>query len=250
VREARRPDTVFWVEPDSVQGDRVTLNRDESHHLIDVFRASVGTPFDAVDGAGSSYACVLESAEGGIVVGRVLDRVRDRGELANPMILLVGLPDMGAAETVVAHAIPLGAAAVDFVACERSGRPALTQAKLERLDRIARAATKQSRRSRLAVIRSSGSLDRGLESLGKGPRFVAEPEGSALGPGTHLAAEASVFLAVGPPGGFTEEERNRLERDRFHPISLGPSRLTTETATIAMLSLARNSLIASRLDPI
>jgi len=250
VREPRRPDTVFWVEPASVQGSHLTLSRDESHHLLDVFRASVGTPFDAIDGAGSSYTCVLESAERGIVVGRVVDIAQDRGELSNPLILLVGLPDPGAAETVVAHVVPLGAAEVDFVSCERSGRPALTPSKLERLDRVARSATKQSRRSRLAAIRSSASLESALESLRPGPRFLADPGGSTLGLGTNLAPEASISMAVGPPGGFAEGELERLGRAGFHPIFLGPSRLTTETAAIAMLSLARNGLIASHLDPI
>lgn len=250
MRDARRPDTVFWVEPASVDGGRVMLSRDESHHLLDVFRASVGTPFEAVDGVGSTYACVLESAERGIAVGRVVDTVQDRGELSNPLVLVIGLADPAAAETVVAHAIPLGAAAIDFISCERSGRPALPASRLERLDRIARSATKQSRRSRLATVRSSASLGEAMESLGPGPRFVADPGGSALALGTHLPPEASIAIAVGPPGGFTPDELDQLERGRFHRISLGPSRLTTETASIAMLSLARNGLIASRLDPI
>ena len=250
MREARRPDTVFWVEADAVVDDRVTLSRDESHHLLDVFRASLGAPFEAVDGAGQSYACVLESAERGIAVGRVVEVTRERGELPSALILLVGLPDLGAAETVVAHAVPLGATLIDFIPCERSGRPALSPSRVERLGRIARSATKQSRRSRLAVILSSASLEEALRVAGTGPRFVADPGGSPLIPATHLPPQASITVAVGPPGGFTDDELARLERERFHRISLGPSRLTTETASIAMLSLARNSLFSSPLGPI
>lgn len=250
MRETRRPDSVFWVEPDAVRDDRLTLSRDESHHLLDVFRAQVGAAFEAVDGTGLTYACVLESAERGTAAGRVVEVIRDRGELSNPLVLILGLPDDGAAETVVAHAIPLGVSAIDFVVCERSGRPALASGRLERLGRIARSATKQSRRSRLPEIRSSASLGGALEIHEEGARFVADPAGEPLSPATHLTPQASITVAVGPPGGFTGGELERLDRGRFHRISLGPSRLTTETAAIAMLAVARNSLIVNRLDPI
>jgi len=250
VRESRRPDTVFWVEPDAVRDNRLALSRDESHHLLDVFRAPIGTAFEAVDGAGITYACVLESAERGTAVGRVVEMFQDRGELSNPLVLIVGLPDDGAAETVVAHAIPLGASTIDFATCERSGRPALSPARLERLGRIARSATKQSRRSRLPEIRSSPSLGGALEILLEGARFVADPAGEPRSPATQLTPQASITVAVGPPGGFTGAELGRLEGCRFQRISLGPSRLTTETAAIAMLALARNSLIVNGLDPI
>ena len=52
-----------------------------------------------------------------------------------------------------------------------------------------------------------------------------------------------VALAVGPPGGFIDWELGVLRGAEFRPISLGPSRLTTETAALALTALARNSLL-------
>jgi 16S rRNA (uracil1498-N3)-methyltransferase len=242
VREPRRPDTVFWVDPTAVQGDRITLDPEESHHLLHVHRAVPGASFVAVDGVGGTYECLLESSARGIAVGRIASRAEEQGELRVPIVLLVGLPDAGPSETVVSHAVPLGVSAIDFLACARSGRPPLGPARLGRLSRIAVSALKQSRRSRLPEIRSSGSLGASIAALPQGARFMADPDGRpGLQPGDGLL-KGSISLAVGPPGGFTSEEAEELRAAGFEPISLGNSRLTTETAAIALLAVARNYL--------
>ncbi len=243
MREPRRPDTIFWVEPSAVQGDMLTLDAEESHHLLRVHRADRGTPFLAVDGVGGSYDCVLETIDRGIAIGRVAKRSVKLGEPPAPIRLLVGLPDAGPAETVVVHAVPLGATMIDFVACARSGRPPLGGARLDRLIRIARSALKQSRRSCLPAIRSSATLDLALADLHATHRFVADPQGRGI---LELSptggGERDVVLAVGPPGGFSEPEASLLRGREFTPISLGNSRLSTETAAIALLVSARNLL--------
>ena len=238
----RRPDTIFWVAPDAIRGDRLTLDREESHHLLHVHRAAPGTPFVAVDGVGGTYECLLESSDRRVAVGAIERRSSGQGELSVPITLVVGLPGAGPAETVVAHAVPLGALAIDFVACDRAGRQALESSRLERLSRVAVSALKQSRRSRLPAIRSSASLEAAIALLGDGPRYVADPGTQSRIKSASGELQGSISLAVGPPGGFTDEEGGRLLEAGFRPISLGGSRLTTETAAIALLAVVRNQL--------
>jgi 16S rRNA (uracil1498-N3)-methyltransferase len=243
VRSPRNPDTLFWVEPDAVEGDRLTLAGDESHHLLRVHRVAPGAPFTAIDGGGVAYECVLESAERGVAVGRIARREPGMGEPPVPITLLVGLPDAGPTETVVEHAVPLGATAIDFFAAARSGRAPLAPARLERLLRIARAALKQSRRCRLPILRSSPSLEVALGSLEGGRRYVADPAGRRPTLEGGDRGQAPVILAVGPPGDFDDAEKALLRRSDFSPISLVENRLTTETAAVAILALARNLFI-------
>ncbi|HYR68508.1 MAG TPA: 16S rRNA (uracil(1498)-N(3))-methyltransferase [Candidatus Dormibacteraeota bacterium] len=238
----RRPDTIFWVDPDAIRGDRLTLDREESHHLLHVHRAVPGTAFVAVDGAGGTYECRLESSDRGVAVGAIDRQLSGQGELSVPITLLVGLPDAGPTEAVVAHAVPLGAFAIDFVACDRAGRPALGSSRLGRLSRVAVSALKQSRRSCLPAIRSSASMEAAIALLGDGPRYVADPESPSRIKSASGELQGFISLAVGPPGGFTEEEGGRLLEAGFRPISLGNSRLTTETAAIAFLAVVRNQL--------
>ena len=218
------------------------MDREESHHLLHVHRAVPGTAFVAVDGAGGTYECLLESSDRGVVVGTIGRRSSGQGELSVSIALLVGLPDAGPAETVVAHAVPLGVSAIDFVASARAGRPALGTTRIDRLSRIAVSALKQSRRSRLPAIRSSASLQAALALLGDGPRFLADPGSPSRIQPASDELQGFISLAVGPPGGFTDEEAGALLGAGFQPISLGGSRLTTETAAIALLAVVRNAI--------
>ncbi|MGE5175989.1 MAG: RsmE family RNA methyltransferase [Hyphomicrobiales bacterium] len=243
-REVRRPDTPFWVDRGRVEGARLTLDPDESHHLLHVFRATPGTPFEATDGEGRLYRCTLEALDRDVAVGRVDSVSEGAGELAFSIHLLVGLPDTAAVEAIVEHAVPLGVTAIDFAVAARSGRPALEEKRLARLDRVARAAVKQSRRTRLPRVGSSPSVEAGIAALPYGGlRLVAQADGETRIETPPEGIQGAVSLAVGPPGGFIEWELGVLRGAEFAPISLGPSRLTTETASISLLAMVRNSLL-------
>lgn len=230
-----------------MDGDRLALGREESRHLLRVHRARPGTRFEAVDGEGNTYHCVLETVADGRALALVERRERDRGELGVDLHVIVGLPDPGGAEAVVEHAVPLGARVLDFTACERSGRPPLSAARLDRLSRLARSGIKQSRRSRLPSIRSSGSLMEALSAAPQGARLGADPGGGMLPEEWSERPQAPITLAVGPPGGFTPRELEELRGAGFRFISLGPSRLTSQTAALALLALSRNLLLHKRL---
>jgi 16S rRNA (uracil1498-N3)-methyltransferase len=218
VRAPRRPDTLFWVDAARVASDSLTLDRDESHHLLRVHRAEVGAPFEATDGAGTLYRCRLVGSSDAGAQGEILERRADDGELPASIRLLVGLPDTRAVETVVAHAVPLGAAAIVFVACERAPRGPLSPERLERLGRLAIAGVKQSRRSRLPSIETAGSLAEVVEGLGRAPlgsRFAAHPGGGRMASNAGIAAQGVVNAAVGPPGGFADRELEILRAADF-----------------------------------
>lgn len=243
-RDTRRPDTPFWVDPGAVSGDRLVLDADESRHLLRVHRAALGAEFEAVDGQGHLYLCVLDSADQGIASGKIESRAKNAGELSFEMRLLIGMPDFGPVETVVEHAVPLGVTSIDFAVCARSGREPLAENRLERLHRIARASLKQSRRTRLPELRSSPSLEAAVAAIGVADlRLVADSTGPPRIEVPSSRIQSVVALAIGPPGGFIDWELGVLKGAEFRPISLGPSRLTTETATLALTALARNSLL-------
>jgi 16S rRNA (uracil1498-N3)-methyltransferase len=231
------------VEPEALAEGRLALGPEESHHLLRVHRAAVGAPFEATDGRGFLYHCVLESVDRGRALARVDQRIEGAGELPVEIRLIVGLPDAGRAEAVVEHAVPLGVSAIDFAVCARSGRETLGEKRLERLGRIARASLKQSGRTRLPQLRSSASMESALAAFEPADfRLVADPAGARRIPAAGRRIQDVVVLAVGPPGGFIDWELGVLRGAEYHAISLGPSRLTTETAALTLLALARNSL--------
>ena len=96
----RRPDTLFWVERSHVRDDVVTLGAEESHHLLRVHRAEPGAPFEATDGSGVLYRCRLVGTSPDTARGDVVERVHAAGELGGSVILIVGLPDVRAIESL------------------------------------------------------------------------------------------------------------------------------------------------------
>ena len=257
MRGARRPDTLFWVDASRVAGNRLSLDADESRHLLRVFRAEPGILFDATDGEGTLYHCRLAEDHHGEARAEIVSRESGAGELPGTIHLIVGLPDMHAAEAIVEHAVPLGAASIVFAACRRSGRELLSDSRLDRLERIAVAGVKQSLRSALPVLGAVASLGTALASARSGLRLVADPEGDPIESvlakrpeDLNDSSQPVVTMVVGPPGAFDEGEEAELRQAGFFPISLGPNRLTTETASIMLLAIVRNLLVTGKLPPI
>ena len=242
-REPRRPDTPFWVEAPAVRGSRLVLDEQESHHLLKVHRSGPGAPFEAVDGEGTLYRCVIDAVDGHQVIGRIEGRELDAGELGGRIHLLVGMPDFAAAESVVARAVPLGATTIAFVRTSRAEPWQESRARSGRLERLARAALKQCRRTRLPRIAFPPSLQAALEEVPGGPRFLADSGGATWSESLRSGVSQGETLAVGPPGGFDPDEMDRLRAGDFLCISLGPNRLTTEDAVGALLTLARQNFL-------
>lgn len=250
MRVPRRPDTLFWIDPSRIAGTRVSLDADESRHLLRVFRAEPGVLFDATDGVGNRFHCRLTEDHHGEARAEILSREQGTGELPAAIHLVVGLSDGHAAEAIVEHAVPLGVASIVFAVCRRSGRDELGPTRVERLERIAMAGVKQSLRSRLPVLGTASSLATAVAAAHPSLRYVADSSGGAFGSPPCDSPQGAVTLAVGPPGGFDEGEASELRAAKFSPISLGPNRLTTETASLAFVALARNVLIRGDLDGI
>ncbi len=243
-RDGRCPDTPFWVEPGGVRAERLFLTAEESHHLLNVHRAGRGTAFEAVDGEGTLYHCTIEAVERHAVIGRIVGRDHESGELTGSIHLLLGTPDFPAAEAVISRAVPLGVTSIQFLHTERSEPWRVTDVRSARLSRLARAALKQCRRTRLPTITFAPSLSGATVDLPVGPRFLADPAGAPWSESTRSGVFAEVALAIGPPGGFVPEEVDLLRGERFVCISLGPNRLTTEDSAGALLALARQIFIA------
>jgi len=243
--EPRPPDSPFWVEPDAVEGETLRLSPEESHHLLRVFRAAPGAPFEAVDGRGRSYQCVLLSAGRSGAVGRVVACREEAGELVAPLRVVTGMPSPAAAEELVGRAVPLGATQVVFYPAERAERWGATPARLARFGRIARAALKQCRRSRLPSIQFTETASEAIAAAPAGARYLADANGRPWSENASPGVSEGVALAVGPPGGLTGAERALFESAGYIRISLGPSRLTTQDAVSALLCLARERILAS-----
>ncbi len=239
-----------WLDTETapVPGAVVALSAEEGAHVARVVRMRPG---DAVRlmAAGGLYTASIEAIRDGAVTLRVAE------ELPSPecpvrVTLAQGLPKLDKLEWIVQKATELGAWDVLPLEMERSvarldGREAQ---KRERLARIALEAAKQSGSARAPEVRLPCRFADGLAALAAGGYdavLVAwELEGAlklsdALkGLLAAVPAPRAVALVVGPEGGITEGEIQRLTAIGARCVTLGKRILRTETAGLCALSVA------------
>jgi 16S rRNA (uracil1498-N3)-methyltransferase len=155
--------------------------------------------------------------------------------------LVQGLGKGDKPEQVLRDAVVLGAQSVSFVICERSVAQSTERdtAKKERLMRIAVDAARQCGRSNLPEIRFGLGFDAALEQDEAAPPLVLHPDETALPVEAVLSAAPRVLAVktwIGPEGGFSENELQRLIEHHGRFASLGQLVLRTELAAVVALA--------------
>ena len=233
----------FTIAPERRRDDRVTFDRDESHHLARVLRLRAGDSVVAVDGSGREFTVRLDTLApeaAGTIVGVVARNM----ESPFPITLVQGLPKGDKLEAVIRAATELGVARI---------APALTTRSIVRLDaaraasrlarwqRVAREAAKQSGRSELPAIEPPRPL----------AEWIAEPANEralrlclweeermplADALATLAPTPTSAVVIVGPEGGLTSDEIAVARLAGWRVAGFGPRLLRTETAGPAVIA--------------
>lgn len=244
----------FFLEIDPartpVVGDRLVLDREESHHLSTVLRGGRQEILNLVDGRGlrlEARPCGAQEKQEQI---EVVSITRDDAELARPQLVLACAVVKGKHfEWAIEKAVELGAHRIVPLSCERGAVDARA-GKRDRWATIMKSAMKQSGRSwlpELAEIASPGSI---VADQSGGPVLFGAVPGELAGVGIRveswtfllddLPAEppGSLTLMIGPEGGWTPAERSRLMAGNARPVDLGAHVLRTETAAaVGMFAL-------------
>lgn len=213
-------------------GKRIALDEEESHHLLTVMRARKGQRVQLTDGQGAFYEAEFVEAFKQQAWLRILAKEVVPPPVTHLHLALAPPKHADRFEWFVEKATELGVNRITPLLCERSERITV---RLERLRRIMVAALKQSLQAWMplleppthfsAVVRSAQESIRAVAWCGQTPRVDFR---DLLRPGVHAV------VLIGPEGDFTFEEISLVEAHGFIPISLGSSRLRTETAGVVV----------------
>jgi 16S rRNA (uracil1498-N3)-methyltransferase len=231
------------IDPARLAGDTVIVDGEAHRYLTRVLRLAPGDMVTLFDGRGGEVDAEIERVTA--VEVRLLARGRRAVAIpAGPeLVLIQALPKGEKLDLVVQKATELG---VHRVVPARAARSvvrldeARARSRVERLAKIAREAARQSGRADVPDIAPVADLDDALGSVPPGALRILLHEG----PGTHplkqlLPAQkpTAVALAIGPEGGFTDDEVARAREAGFVAAGLGPRVLRTETAALAALAI-------------
>lgn len=239
---------IHCFEPNlSLDQTEALLDCGESHHLVRVLRAKPGDRVVLLNGQGLVAEGVLKEASSRAAFVRIT-QVQEFNLESPSLKLALGMPKSKTVDTIVRQATELGVAGIHFFKSQRSEvTPKIlgSKDKLEKCNRVAVEACKQSGNPFLPVINLGGHLNSWMEGFSEsGVHFMAHPKNIVEVSGfSELAAgQKIVWLLVGPEGGLTDcETALALERG-FRPVNLGSIVLRVETACVALAALAKGLL--------
>lgn len=227
----------------NLAGKTIELSSEESRHCVRVLRHRNGDEVTACIGDGNFYRCRIIDDNPDSAVLEIEETVPGRGGHDYYLKMAVApTKNIDRFEWFVEKATEMGIDEIVPLLCAHSERKVF---KRERCERIIISAVKQSLKTCVPVLEDLTPFERFIEECRdfKGAKFIAfcdenlpsEKVGlknvSAIS-SDKLTGKSSALCAIGPEGDFSEEEVSLAMDNGFLPLSLGDSRLRTETAAL------------------
>lgn len=217
---------------DTLDFDLCTLTPAESHHCIKVLRLREGDMLHITDGRGMLCRGHIVVADGTACQVAIDERHADYGR-RNCHLHVAVAPTKNAdrIEWFVEKAVEIGIDAISLLICDHSER---TTMKLERLEKIVVSAMKQSLKAYRPQLQAAVPIRQFLENHRDDDacKLICHCDGERKTLQQSFRPGSDALVMIGPEGDFSPEEITLATQAGFLPVTLGESRLRTETAAL------------------
>lgn len=225
-----------------------SLPEDEAKHVVRVLRMKEGDEINLMDGCGTFYRAEITTASNHHCLYKIIEEEKQERAWSGNIHLAVAPTKLNERiEWLVEKATEIGWDRVSFLNCQFSERRSI---KTERVEKIVISATKQSHKAWIPVVDEMQSFKHFIEQWGLPDgkendgiqRFICHCH---EGKRTHLKnlihKGQDCIVMIGPEGDFSLEEVRLAEKYGFQSVSLGSSRLRTETAALVAVHIMQLS---------
>ena len=226
----------FFYNPDVESGE---LPEDEAAHAVRVLRLTEGDEIFLMDGKGTYYGALIDEASKKHCRYHITDCMPQQKQWNGHLHLAMApTKNMDRTEWFAEKATEIGFDELTFLNCQFSERRTV---KDERIEKILVSAMKQSHKPTLPILNSMVDFGRFIGQEYDGRRFICHcyddnlPLLKDLLKGEDSMSDALVM--IGPEGDFSIDEVRAAEKAGFVSVSLGKSRLRTETAALVAVHL-------------
>ncbi|MCO6452993.1 MAG: 16S rRNA (uracil(1498)-N(3))-methyltransferase [Caldilineales bacterium] len=231
----------FFVTPAAIQADRIRFSPEQARQMRSVLRLKPGDQVFALDGEGACFQVTVEYLGKQDAVGHIQQRMEAGGEPGGEIILCQAIARGDRFEWVLQKGVELGVTHFQPMITRRTVRKTPGDSSWRRWQRIIMEAAEQSGRGRVPELLPVVDF---AEAIRQRRGTALLPAVAAAEPVTDYLSGISwpVTIFIGPEGGFAAEEVEFARAQGLTPVGLGPRVLRTETAALALLTLALDRL--------
>jgi 16S rRNA (uracil1498-N3)-methyltransferase len=239
----------FFTPANLFTDTHATIEGDDVKHIYKVLRIEAGEKVVINNLEGKEFLGQVEEVNKKEVVIKILEPMETNNESPLNIYLFQGLPKASKMDLIVQKGTELGIKEIIPVVTERVDVKLKGEfKKLDRLQRIALEACKQSKRTMIPKVNEPIEFDEMIKKF-ENMDLVVVPYENATGYGIRNMMKKinplnirNVAIVIGPEGGFEEFEIENLRDKGAHIVTLGPRILRTETAGFTCAALLQYEL--------
>ncbi|UCE94557.1 MAG: 16S rRNA (uracil(1498)-N(3))-methyltransferase [Flavobacteriaceae bacterium] len=222
----------LFYNPDiSGSTEFISFSKEESRHIVKVLRKKTGDLLHITNGRGFLFSVEIEDAHDKKCSGRILNSIEKPEEWSYHLHIAIAPTKLNdRMEWFLEKATEIGINEITPIICDRSERK---QIKKERMEKVILSAMKQSLKFQLPRLNPAISFG---EFIGKSDYdlgLIAHCEDDhKTNLKNFLPFKKRILILIGPEGDFSPREIEKALKLNFKPVSLGKSRLRTETAGV------------------
>jgi 16S rRNA (uracil1498-N3)-methyltransferase len=227
----------YFYEPGITrESTTFTLSEETSKHCVKVLRMEIGEQLNLTDGRGNLFTATILSP------GKKNTEVKIENTAFTPpaarkvAIAISLLKNNSRFEWFLEKATEIGVSEVLPLICHRTERQHF---RFDRMNNILIAAMLQSQQTWLPVLHQPKPFE-DILSASYQQKFIAHCEEQQKQELKNFPISENVAMLIGPEGDFSSEEINSALQNNYQAVSLGPTRLRTETAGVVAATLLMN----------
>ena len=218
----------------NIKDEKLYLDKNESYHCIKVLRYKIGDQINVVDGFGSKYLSKIMDIQSDSCELKIIQKYTSKRKI-KIHLCISPTKNHKRLEWMVEKIVEIGVDRISFIKCERSIRDSVN---LDRLNKIALSAMKQTQNTFLPIIDQCINFSNIFDHISSEDRFIAHlnnKENKHLN--SSLNSKRSRCILIGPEGDFTKHEVSLSCEQNFIEVSLGNTRLRTETSGVVSATI-------------
>lgn len=221
---------LFYNSEITESTQQFSFDKEESRHIVKVLRKSIGDQLDITNGKGWLFKAEIVSADIKNCVAKIISKTFKEKHHYNLHLAVAPTKMNDRYEWFLEKATEIGIDSITPIICDHSERKII---KPERFEKILQSAMKQSLSTYIPKLNDAISFKEFLTQPFEGQKFIAhceETDRKSLK--QQILPNKNIIILIGPEGDFSVKEIEIALQNNFIPVTLGETRLRTETAAI------------------